>query len=81
MTAERYYVASSVILKETVSNINADSDEANYINDGHYGMQILLKGSLWGGPNASPVIDIDMSELTFKCDGAIVANKDADIAV
>lgn len=81
MTAERYYVASSVILKETVSNINADSDEANYINDGHYGMQILLKGSLWGGPNASPVIDIDMSELTFRCDGAIVANKDADIAV
>lgn len=81
MTAERYYVASSVILKETVSNINADSDEKAYINDGHYGMQVLLKGSLWGGPSASPVIDIDMSELTFKCDGAIVANKDANIAV
>jgi hypothetical protein len=80
MTAERYYVNSTVIVNEETASKQEASDE-DYFNDGAYGKQIIIMGSLWGGPNASPVLDLNMSELTFKCYGAIVCNKDVDKAI
>lgn len=80
MTAERYKVDSTIIIDEEVSDITYTNEET-YQNDGHYGMQVILKGSLWGTANASPVLHINMSQLTFKCDGAIVCHPKAEVAV
>ena len=80
MTAERYKVNSTIIIDEEISD-RTYTDEETYQNDGHYGMQVLLKGSIWGTANASPVLHINMSQLTFRCDGAIVCHPNAEIAV
>ncbi len=80
LSAERYLAKSTIRIDEEECNMNNTEDES-YMNDGQYGMQVVCKGSIWGGDNTSPVLHINMSQLTFKCDGAIVSSKYANVAV
>lgn len=80
MTAERYYVKSTIVINEETAQKQEATDET-YLNDGAYGKQVIIMGSIWGSSTASPVLDLNMSSLTFKCYGAIVCEKSVEKAV
>lgn len=83
LAAERYYVAGTVRIVEGESDKSYydESDDQNYMTDGMYGQNVLVRGSIWGGKAASPVLYIDQSSLTLEVRGAVVCHKDADCAV